>query len=192
MLDNEEIRSRILRILYEHEMQNPAHYFNTDELAPKLAVPSNILDANLLYLHGKALVRGVGVLGRVTPPIVRITPLGIDVVEHPQWFDGKLSINLQTVSVSGAVYGQVAVGGRDVTQVQANSIDDLRSIVDKREGLTKETRDSIKSKLGELERELSSGTLSKSRVEQFKEFFGKYDWLWPALVSVISKAIGLG
>jgi hypothetical protein len=191
-LENEEIRSHILRILYEHEMQNPAHYFNTDELAPKLAVPSNILDANLLYLQGKGLVQGLGVLGRVTPPIVRITPLGIDVVEHPQWFDGKLSINLHTVSVSGDVYGQVAVAGRDVTQIQASSIDDLRSIVDKREGLSKDTRDSIKSKLGEVEREINSGTVSKTRMEEFKEFFGKYDWLWPVLVSVISKAIGLG
>ena len=191
-MDNQEIRSQILRILYEYEMQNPAHYFNTDELNSKLGVPSNTLDANLLYLQGKALVQGIGVLGRMTPPIVRITPLGIDVVEHPQWFDGKLSINLQTVSVSGAVYGQVAVGGRDVTQAQAKSIDDLRSIVDKRDDLSKETRDSIKSKLGELESEVNSGTLSKSRIEEFKEFFRKYDWLWPTLVSVISKAIGLG
>lgn len=108
-MENEEIRSRILRTLYEQEMTKPGRFYDTDKLVKELGVATNVLEANLLYLLGKKLVTGVGELGRLTPRDIRISPLGIDVVEHPYWFERQFSINLQTVSIAGDVSGQFAV-----------------------------------------------------------------------------------
>lgn len=172
-------------------MKNPGHYYNTDMLVPTLGVSQNLVDANLLYLRGKGLIDGPVGLGRVSPVAIEITPCGIDVVEHPGWFEGKLSVDLKTVTVSGDVYGQIAIG-EDVTQIQARTFDDVEKLIDQRTGLDENTRRKIKSKLDEVKQEIQKETLSRARISELKEFLAKYDWLWPTIAQLIKKAIGLG
>jgi len=171
-------------------MKNPGRYYNTDLLVSTLGVSQNLVDANLLYLRGKGLIEGPGAMGRVSPPAIEITPYGIDVVEHPKWFEGKLSVDLKTVTISGDVYGQVAVG-QEIIQTQLKSFDDVEKLIDQHAGLDEGTLRDLKLRLNELKQEVQEDSLSRTKISQLRKFFEKHDWLWPTIAQLIRKTIGL-
>jgi len=47
-------------------------------------MPENVVDANQIYLLDKGLIDGEYTVGSAGPRLMRITSLGIDVVEHPE------------------------------------------------------------------------------------------------------------
>jgi hypothetical protein len=191
---NGEIRARVLRILYDFQMQNPQRVLNADELKSKSFpdVAQNFFDVNLIYLRDANLIDGRGEMGRVGPRDVRITKLGIDVVERPERYSQKYSMNFQVLNV-GTNYGQVAQAaqGASISQTQTySSFNDLKSLVKSHDELNDEERKEIETHLSELEKRAQDGSLSKTIIDQSKAALSKYGWLIPPLVQVIAKALG--
>jgi len=194
-MDNAEIRARILRFHYDSEMNRPGDFFNIDEL-PKLMpdVPQNTLDANILYLCRSRLIECHMVCGRTTPPIARISPIGIDVVENPDRYSGRFSLNVQVLNV-GTNYGQLAQAdrGSTVTQTETDSsFNDLRELVKTHSELTDADRERIDKVLANLEKTTNEGGLTKKIIEEARQALADYGWLIPPLITVLAKALGLG
>jgi len=175
-------------------MSEPPGYYNTDQLIDQLGLLRNIAEANLIYLRDRGLIREEVVAGnRVIGPLILITAQGVDVVEHPEWFEGKLALNLQAFSFD-RVSGQVAIG-QNITQIQMKNFKEIRNLVERHSELDEENRQNIRKKLDELEQELGKGPLSKSKIDEFKEFFGRFAWLWqvvsPLITEYLKKYLGL-
>jgi hypothetical protein len=194
-LPNADIRAKILRILYDFQMANPAHLYSTDELAKLFPdVPSNLFDANIIYLRDSYLIQGRGEFGQVGPRDVKITKRGIDVVERPERYSRDYSLNFQVLNVN-TNYGQVAQGSQGATIIQTqefSSFGDLVQLVKSRKELTTEEEEGIVKVLRDLEKAVAEGGLSKRIVEDAKHALVKYGWLIPPLVQVLTKAMGLG
>jgi len=114
-------------------------------------------------------------------------------VENPERFEGKLALNLQAFSIS-RVSGQVAIG-QNITQIQMKDLEEIKRLVEQHSELDEGTRQNIRKKLDELEQELGKGPLSKSKIDEFREFFGKFAWLWqlvgPLITECLKKYLGL-
>ena len=175
-------------------MNEPPGYYYTDRLVDQLGLPRNITEANLTYLRDKGLIKeAVPTANRPIGPFILITAYGVDVVEHPEWFEGKLALNLQAFSFD-RVSGQVAIG-QNITQIQVKDFEEIKKLAEQHSELDEETRQNIRKKLGELEQELGKGPLSKSKIDEFKEFFGRFAWLWqvvaPLITEYLKKYLGL-
>jgi hypothetical protein len=189
---NDEIRAKILRIFYDFEMTHPGEYMNPGYLPQQLAgISQNLIDTNLLYLCDSGLLHGEAyTIGSTTPGMVKITPIGIDVVERPD-LANQYSINLQVLQV-GTVYGQVAQAsqGATITQTQTMTFDDLRKIVRDREDIDTAEKETIKKTLDELETGAQQGTLTKKTVDAARNGLAKYGWLLPSLIAVLKACFG--
>ena len=194
-MDNTEIRARILRIHYDLEMNNPGAFFKTAELPGLMpGVPQNLLDANMIYLYRSGLIEGFTSIGKAAPPITRITPIGINVVENPNAYSSQYSLNVQLLNI-GTNYGQVAQAdrGATVTQTQTySSFNDLRRLVKSRSELTDQDRERIDKVLANLEKTAGEGGLTKKIIEEAKQALADYGWLIPPLMTVLTTALGLG
>ena len=174
MMDNSEIRARILRIHYDLEMSKPGAFFQTAEL-PELmpGVPQNLLDANTSYLYRSGLIEGFTSIDKAAPPITRITPIGINVVENPKTYSSQYSLNIQYLSI-GTNYGQVAQADREatVTQTQTySSFNDLKALVKNHSELSDQDRERIDKVLANLEKTTNEGGLTNKIIEEAKPFW---------------------
>lgn len=186
-MDHEEVRSSTLRILYNRHMSGPPYDYETDQIEKALNIAQGTIEPDLIYLRGKGLIEElVQEGGRYVGPLIQITARGIDVVEHPEWFRGQLSINLNTVSVSH-VTGSVAIAGRDVVQV--TTFGDIRKTIAQNAELNDQDRQEINSKLDELENELKKDQIDNSKIGQLTEFFKRFRWLWPLLQPLILEVL---
>ena len=170
-MQNDEIKAKILRIFYDWEMTHPGDNLNTGYLPQQLSgVSKNLIDTNLLYLCKSHLLEGVsGGFGTgPTPSEAQITPRGIDVVEKPE-LANQYSINLQILQV-GTVYGQVAQAsqGATITQTQTMTFDGLRRMVQDRQDINNDEKETIKKILDELETTAKQGTLTKKAMDTGK------------------------
>jgi hypothetical protein len=168
-------------------MSGPPYDYETDQIEKALNIAQGTIEPDLIYLRGKGLIEElVQEGGRYVGPLIQITARGIDVVEHPEWFRGQLSINLNTVSVSH-VTGSVAIAGRDVVQV--TTFGDIRKTIAQNAELNDQDRQEINSKLDELENELKKDQIDNSKIGQLTEFFKRFRWLWPLLQPLILEVL---
>jgi len=131
-LDNTEVRAKILRIFYDLEMNVPGSFLKTAELPDLMpGVPQNLLDANTIYLFHSRLIEGFTSIDKAAPPITRITPMGINVVENPNAYSSQFSLNIRQLHI-GTNYGQVAQADRGAAVIQTqtySSFNELRELV---------------------------------------------------------------
>jgi hypothetical protein len=78
--ENDQIRMKILQLLYNHEIDDPRSFGLDDKiLIQKLSVTRQIIEFNISYLQQKGLIEVEWTLG---PDFnARITAFGIDVIE---------------------------------------------------------------------------------------------------------------
>jgi len=84
MLNHDEIRFRILSLLYEKYWKDLGEsYVNTNDLINdlKITVERNEIYRNILYLHKKNLISGTKVTGSEPLPGIKINENGIEFVE---------------------------------------------------------------------------------------------------------------
>jgi len=170
-------------------MGGPPYHYETDQLERNLNIPQGTIAPDLIYLRDKGLIKEVvRTADRYVGPVIQITVLGIDVVEHPDRFKGQLSINFNTISM-GNVEAPVVIAGRDAVQI--TTFGDIRKTIDQHTGLNDQDRQEVKSKLDELEDELKKDQIDKSKIDQLTTFFKKFGWLWPLILEVLKKAFKL-
>ena len=193
MMDNAEIRARILRLHYDLQMNHPGAFFESKELPILLpGIPQNLLDANMIYLYDSRLIEGFTSVDKAAPPITRITRMGIDAVENPDMYSDRFSLSVQVLNI-GTNYGQVAQAehGAAVIQTQTyTTFSDLRELVRSHVELTEEEKRKISEVLTDLENTAKEGSLSK-KIEQAKEAFTKYGWIVEPLVTVLKTILQL-
>ena len=107
-INHDEIRHRILRILYEFEQENPTRGGMTrDEVKKILQIPEKQMDFNIHYLDQKGLVE-LHLSGSKYWYSVRITAFGIDVITDKEKFSDQFPfMNVPIQEIHGDVYGTV-------------------------------------------------------------------------------------
>ena len=185
ILDNKEIRAKILRALYEHEMQAAGDWVPTAYLRAFATYASeNLFNAALNYLYDKGLIDGQETSEPV-PSIVRINSTGIDVVED-ETIAHEYQINFQTLQI-GTNFGQVVQAGDGNTVVLAQKLtfQSLRELVSNRTDIDQQEKTKIEATLDALEKGAQEGTLSNKTVAQAMKALEKYGWLTSPLIEVL-------
>jgi len=194
-MDNAEIRARILRLHYDLQMNHPGAFFESKALPTLLpGISQNLLDANVIYLYDSGLLEGFKSIDKAAPPLTRITRMGIDAVENPNKYSDQFSLNVQVLNID-TNYGQVAQAdrGATVTQTQTySSFNNLRELVKTHGELSDQDREHIDKVLAHLEKTTNEGGLTKKIIEEAKQALAEYGWLIPPLITVLTKALGLG
>ena len=89
MSSNKEIRYNILNNLYGHFHENPKSMgINRPNMMKSLNVQENLMDANMVYLKEKHLVKIMGTMSAIWHS-AKITAFGIDVIENKEKFKDK-------------------------------------------------------------------------------------------------------
>ena len=81
------VRRRILQILYARYLQNPLELLTPQDILEDGTVPPDYLKVNAYYLHDSGLVDVKHGYGANSFQAIRITPVGIDLVENRVAFD---------------------------------------------------------------------------------------------------------
>jgi len=190
-MDNKEIRAKILRVLYDHEMHRPGEWLHVVYLGQAIPdVDPNLFIANLNYLYGSGLIERKGIPSDAPLIHVRIGVIGTDVVENAEKAK-DYQINYQVLQI-GTNYGQVAQAatGNTISQTQQITFADLKKTVDDRTDISAEDKDNIKTILNELDKGIQDGTLAKKAIDSAKDTLAKYGWLIPPLTEVLRHAFG--
>jgi hypothetical protein len=189
---NDEIRGKILRFLYDFNSQSAGELIQIGYLKNELRdIDQNLVQSNLFYLYEKGLIEGKEVEWEKVPISVRISSDGIDAVEN-QRIASQYQINYQIMQI-GTMVGQVAQAGQGatITQTQAMTFDDLRKIVQERQDMSNDEKETVKKILDELETAAQQEILTKKNIDTAKRALAKYGWLIPSLTEVLRYAFGL-
>ena len=108
-----EVRSAILKFLYDLERKNPRAWTNEKSIAEELGLTLDEVIFHLEYLEQKGFIKYQKTLNSHGMGLVRITALGIDAVENPELFVNQAPFLQQLI-----IYGDVV----DSTIMQAESI----------------------------------------------------------------------
>lgn len=188
-MSNADVRARVLREFYDQEMRGEHRGIESGDFARQHGIPQRQVEVALKYLVDMGLLRGFYVLGTDVPVIMRITALGLDVVDNPRRFP-EIEINPQIIQISGSVYGPIGQA-RDQSQVvqTIGGFSELEQLIDRRDELEQEEKMKLRGLLQELERELQQDSFSRSKVGKLLEVFRTYDWLFPLVKQMVTKAI---
>jgi hypothetical protein len=190
-LNNDEIRWNLLVVAYHQWMKNGQVRMNVPQLAKELGISEHEIGINIRYLYDRGLLLGSLVLGTIVPLVLGIAPSGIDFVEHPEAYQGRYAVRVQTINIDGDVYGQVAQGTVVKQLQEAPSYDEIRAIIDERKDIDDIEKAKLSEAVSELEKGISDGSITKRRLDQLKDYLTKYDWLWSLLADIIRKGFGL-
>jgi len=158
-INHDEIRHRILEILYKFAQENPDSVgLRKVALQQILKIPEKKLFFNISYLNEKGLVRasiGVGNWFHA-----RITAFGIDVVENKEKYGEQfpfIQTNIQEIhgDVSGTVI-QAIKSPVSFNQQVTTTFQQARKIIETRTDVTLSLKEEVKKHLNLLEEELKS------------------------------------
>ncbi len=190
-MNNDEIRWKLLATAYHQWMKNARVSMDVSQLAKELGISEHEVGINMRYLYDRGLLLGSLVLGTIVPLVFGITPSGIDFVEHPEAYQGRFAIRVQTINIDGDVYGQVAQGTIVQQSQKIPTYDEIRAIIGGREDIDDTEKAKLSEAVSELEKGISDGSITKGRLDQLKDYLTKYDWLWSLLADIIRKGFGL-
>ncbi len=108
-----EVRSAILKLLYDLERKNPRAWTNEKSIAEELGLTLDEVIFHLEYLEQKGFIKYQKTINHHGGGLVRITALGIDAVENPELFVNQAPFLQQLI-----IYGDVV----NSTILQAESI----------------------------------------------------------------------
>jgi len=192
--ENDQFRRKILELFYGKALKSPNDCGVTrDEVKTFLSVPENVVDLNVLYLHGKNLVKIVRLMPRHWESAV-ITPEGMDVVEHKEKYVEKfpfMQVNLQ--KINGDVYGSAFQAVNSQVSFSQQMTEAFNEVYDKLKAnlsLLSEEKEETTNNLKILETELRSENADLGRIQKSWNWLKQNaDWVVPTLTQVVLEGI---
>jgi hypothetical protein len=189
ILNNDEIRGKILDILYKQNQEHPGGLSNLlprDFLKEKLGIEDNELNRNVLYLKDQGFLDIPIDAGHVTFLTASITSKGIDLVEHPERFNPTPAF-VQHINISNSP-GAV-VNSQNVT---VNIQDSFNNLYEKVNSSNSENKEEINSKVREIQEELENENINTSKVRKSIDYFkSNAKWIIPYITNIILVIYGL-
>ena len=195
-MDNQEIRSIILRKCYDHNQEKPGNLLDFKEFT-KLGMSNEEITVNVKYLREKELLDVEYLrIGTTFPSLGKITASGMDVVEGPETIGSQFPFvqnNIQIIrgDITGSVIAQSS--GDQIINI-SESFNQIYNRIDTQEDLDSSTSNGLKKDIKELEEHLSKGKIDlewilewiKEKSSKIKE---KTSWATPIIQSVIIEGI---
>ena len=170
----QEVRSAILKLLYDLERENPRAWTNEKSIAEELGLTLEEVVFHLEYLEQKGFIKYQRTLNGHGYGLVRITALGIDAVENPDMFVKDAPFLQQLI-----IYGDVV----NSTIMQAESIKI-------RNGLNKIAEQVDDAEIKQLIEELISESYQeKPDAGKIKEIFNKIKQKAPEIAEKIGPIV---
>ena len=195
-MDNQEIRSIILRKCYDYNQEKPNDFLDFKEFT-KLGMSNEEITVNTKYLREKGLLDvGPSKIGTTFPSLGKITAFGMDVIEGPRTIGSQFPFvqnNIQIIrgDITGSVIAQSS--GDQIINI-SESFNQIYNRIDTQEDLDSSTSNGLKKDIKELEEHLSKGKIDlewilewiKEKSSKIKE---KASWATPIIQSVIIEGI---
>ena len=198
MPSNDEIRLQILKLLHDHEQENPGEFGPERDtmlksLQDKLGsdVTEKQMDFNMLYLEEKNLVKLLKTIGLLWNNS-NITSYGTDVIEHKERYVNQfpfITVQIQNISES-TIVGDV-VQAQNQAQVVINKINEAfpkaRQLTKTMPGKTDDEKREILKKIDELEQHIKdsdAGLIQKTWNWLKNHALELYPILQPVLIEV--------
>jgi len=195
MSPNDEVRYRILQILYDYYHENPTGVgFSRKPMFDLLNVQENLMDANMLYLEEKRLVRIHGSMAYAWN-WAKIKAFGIDVIENKEKYKNRFPfINVQ--QIHGDVYGNVVQAGGDshVTIVQIDeAFQRARDLTEAKADISEELKKNVEDNLTTLKEEIKKDELELGKIQKIWKWLKETaSWVVPILKDIILKVMEKG
>lgn len=189
-MNNQEIRSIILRKFYNDSQEKPRHVFGFNEFIT-MGFTEKQIDFNAKYLHEKGLLEVQWSLGEIIPSFAQITAYGIDVVEDPETTGRQLPFvqnNIQIIK-GNINHSIVAQSARQQIMNISESFNEIYNQIDESENIDISSKDELKEEIKEIEEHLNEGNIDldwiKEKSLRIKE---KAHWVSPILQNIITEA----
>lgn len=190
-MDNQKVRSVILRKLYEHNNTNPNFPYYYLEEFTKLGISKEQISVNIRYLEEKGLVKKV-LWDATIPTAAIISAKGMDAVENPETFGDQfpfISKNIQIITgdVKNSVIAQTS--GDQIIDI-SESFNQVYKQIDKEERIDPSVKNELKKDVKELEEHLKNvekidlGWLKRKLLK-----ISKTGWNSPILQNLILEVI---
>lgn len=186
-MKNDEIRHKILSVLYGEFEENPTGPISREELMARLSdIDPKRIDVNMIYLTKKGFVRTLRGHGAPWMHTI-IEPPGIDLVEDRSRFDVEFPPTSNLQIFQGDV-GTVVQIGEIRTAIEG--IGDVRAIV-REEIKDSDLSEELEARLDELDALLTEKTIDKGEISKILRFFkANASWVVPILAQAVTKALG--
>jgi len=189
-MDNQKVRSVILRKLYEHNNTNPNFPCYLEEFT-KLGISKEQISVNVRYLEETGLVKQV--LWDATIPIAAIiSAKGMDAVENPETFGDQfpfISNNIQIITgdVKNSLIAQTS---GDQTINISESFNQIYNQIDKDERINLSAKEELKKDVKELEEHLKdTEKINLGWLKSKLSKISKTGWNSPILQNIILELI---
>jgi len=192
-INHDEIRHRILEILYKFAQDNPESFGLSKEAFQQiLKIPEKKVFFNISYLDEKGLVRASMGIGNWF--YAKITAFGIDVVENKEKYREQFPFIQTTIQeIHGDVYGTViqAVQSQvSFNQQVTTAFQQAHKIIDTRTDITISLKEEVKKHLNLLEEELKSKEPDLSKIQTlWKWLKSNANWIIPTLTQVVLEGL---
>ena len=186
-----EIRHRILEILYKFEQKNPTNIggLGRETMKEILKIPEEQMDFNMLYLKQKGLITLFEVIGSWI--YARITAFGIDVIENKEIFAEQFPFIIQ--EIHGDVYAPViqAIGSQvSFNQQVTTAFQQARNMIEIKEDVPPTLREEIEKHLNLLEEELKNKEPNAGKIQtSWKWLKRNANWVVPTLTHVVLEGL---
>lgn len=217
-LTNDQVRKFILEALYNHENKYPDPsdpLRNNLSLQKELQVSIAQINACISYLNQKGLItvkevdwpedeykenqkflQEHGKFGRPLPLYrLKITALGVDVVERKDQFAKEFPFMQVIQNISGNNYGNLTAtqGNQNVITINQQITDAFKQAYDKVKdaNLQPEQKEAINGQLKDLEQELhKEGKAEVGKIQKISKWFkDNANWVVPILSDVIKRGL---
>ncbi len=188
-MNNDEIRRKILEILYEKDKEEPFRFMSRNLLKEKLNVEDNKLDSNVLYLKEKNLI----ILGKEhtqTKPFIRaiITAKGKDLVENKEEFNSMFPINITQNIISNGI--GAAIGNNNSINISIE--DSFKKIYDDIQKQDMSNKEEIIKNVKEIEDELKKDSIDKNKIKKSIDFLKtNASWVIPSVIEIVKNIFSL-
>ena len=192
-ISHDEIRHRILEILYRYAQQNPSSFgLGREAILEVLKIPEETVHFNMLYLEEKGLVRLSTVIGGWLQ--ARITAFGIDVVENKARFSEEFPFIKTTIQeIHGDVYGDVvqAIKSQVTFEQQVTNVfQQARDMIKVRENIRPTLKEEIMKHVNLLEKELKRKEPDAGRIQRLWKWLRRNaSWVVPTLAHVVLEGL---
>ncbi len=190
-MDNNQIRRKILKSLYEVERNTPGMDIYSPEIKQKLGIDDTKLNFNINYLENEGYID----VSRYADGEfdAKIKSSGINLVEDNLRFNKLFpSINFTQNIVQNSTGVVIGSGKVNVNIDESISLkESFINLYQEIEGQKNEYL--IKNKLEELEGEFNKNQIDKSQVKKITDWLkSNANWTIPSIIQIISSALLYG
>ncbi len=186
-ISNDEVRYKILQVLYETATKSADWRVQRSYLKTKLNLDEKQIDFNLLYLDSRKLAQ-VTEARDSNWEQVRITGKGIDVYEHKLKFvDRYPFIQVAIQNIEGAVSGNAvqSMSTVNITQI-TDAFNNAFSIVKSEPNVPEEKRKEVIRNLEALQEELKKEKPNLSKAKAIWTWLkNNANWIVPTLKDIV-------